>query len=123
MIDLAVGRNQRTIPDAAAYGTPNARTNAQLRSADYAVRTRFYLRLLVEDKPGVLAEVTRVLAEHQISIASVIQHEAPDEAAGERVQLVIMTHTAATGPFRSAAADMERLGRVAAPAVYYPVGD
>jgi homoserine dehydrogenase len=87
------------------------------------VRTRFYLRLLVDDKPGVLAEVTRVLAQHLISIASVIQHEAPDEAEGERVQLVIMTHTAATGPFRAAAADMERLGCVAAPAVYYPVGD
>ena len=61
--------------------------------------------------------------EHQISIASVIQHEAPDETEGTRVQLVIMTHTAPTGAFRSAAADMDRLGCVAAPAVYYPVGD
>ena len=41
-----------------------------------------------------------MLAEHQISIASVIQHEAPDEREGERVQLVIMTHTATTGSFR-----------------------
>ncbi len=77
----------------------------------------------MDDRPGVLAEVTGVLARHQISIASVIQHEAPDEAEGTRVQLVIMTHTALTGAFRSAAADMERLGCVAAPAVYYPVAD
>jgi homoserine dehydrogenase len=87
------------------------------------VRTRFYLRLLVRDKPGTLSEVTRVLAQHQISIASVIQHEAPDEQEGDWVQLVIMTHTAATGSFRKAARAMETLGCVAAPAVFYPVGD
>ncbi len=77
----------------------------------------------MDDRPGVLAEVTGVLARHQISIASVIQHETPDDTEGTRVQLVIMTHTALTGAFRSAAADMERLGCVAAPAVYYPVAD
>lgn len=87
------------------------------------VRTRFYLRLLVDDRPGVLADVARVLAQHQISIASVIQHETPDDVEGVRVQLVIMTHAAATGAFRAAAAEMERLGCVASPAVYYPVGD
>ncbi len=88
------------------------------------MRSRFYLRLLVDDRPGVLAEVTPACwREHQISIASVIQHEAPDEHGGDAVQLVIMTHTALTGAFRSAAADMERLGCVAAPAVYYPVAD
>ena len=87
------------------------------------VRSRFYLRLLVDDRPGVLAEVTGVLARHQISIASVIQHEAPDETEEMRVQLVIMTHTSLTGAFRSAAEDMGRLSCVAAPAVYYPVAD
>ena len=45
----------------------------------------------------MLAEVARVLAEHQISIASVIQHEALEDARGRRVPLVIMTHTAPTG--------------------------
>jgi homoserine dehydrogenase len=64
-----------------------------------------------------------VLAEHQISIASVIQHEAPDEVEGTRVQLVIMTHTAPTGAFREAAAGLDRLSCLAAPSVYYPVGD
>ena len=80
-------------------------------------------KILVEDRPGVLADVTRVLADHQISIASVIQHEAPDDVEGMRVQLVIMTHTAATGAFRAAAADLDRLNCVSAPCVFYPVGD
>jgi hypothetical protein len=34
-----------------------------------------------------------------------------------------MTHTALTGDFRAAVAEMDRLDRVAPPSVYYPVGD
>jgi homoserine dehydrogenase len=120
LIDLAVGRTQRTFQTLRLWSGNGART--RLRAAE-TVRTRFYLRLLVDDRPGVLAEVTRVLAQHQISISSVIQHEAPDEEEGNRVQLVIMTHTAPTGEFRAAAAQMDRLTCVAAPGVYYPVGD
>jgi homoserine dehydrogenase len=86
------------------------------------VKTRFYLRALVDDRPGVLAEVTRVLADHHISIASVIQHESPEEP-GVKVQLVIMSHTAPTGGFRAAVGDLDRLACVGGPCVYYPVGD
>ena len=120
LIDLAVGRTQRTFQTLRLWSGNGARP--RLRAAE-TVRTRFYLRLLVDDRPGVLAEVARVLAQHQISISSVIQHEAPDEEEGNRVQLVIMTHTAPTGAFRVAAAEMDRLTCVAAPGVYYPVGD
>jgi homoserine dehydrogenase len=120
LIDLAVGRAQRTFQTLRLW-TPDASRGKLLPPE--AVRSRFYLRLLVDDRTGVLADVTRVLANHQISIASVIQHEAPDEIEGMRVQLVIMTHTAPTGAFRSAAADLDRLSCLAAPCVYYPVGD
>ena len=71
----------------------------------------------------MLAEVARVLAEHQISIASVIQHETPDEAEGQWVQLVVMTHTALTGQLRAAVAQIDRLGFLSGPSVYYPVAD
>jgi homoserine dehydrogenase len=120
LIDLAVGRAQRTFHTLRLWSASAARL--QLRPSA-TVRCRFYLRLLVEDRPGVLAEVAHVLAEHQISISSLIQHEAPEEHQGERVQLVIMTHTAPTGNFRAAAAQLDRLGCVAPPSVYYPVGD
>jgi homoserine dehydrogenase len=120
LIDLAVGRAQRTFQTLRLWS--GAGGGVSLLPAE-AVRTRFYLRLLVDDRPGVLSEVARVLAEHGISIASVIQHEAPDEAPASRVQLVIMTHTAPTGAFRSAAEDLDRLACLAAPSVYYPVGD
>jgi homoserine dehydrogenase len=120
LIDLAVGRAQRTFHTLRLWSGNGARL--QLRPAA-SVRSRFYLRLLVDDRPGVLAEIAGVLAQHHISIASVIQHEAPDEPEGGRVQLVIMTHTAPTGNFRAAVAGADRLGCVAAPSVYYPVGD
>ena len=64
-----------------------------------------------------------MLAEHQISIASVIQHETPDEAEGQWVQLVIMTHTALTGALRDAVAQIDRFPFLSAPSVFYPVAD
>jgi homoserine dehydrogenase len=120
LIDLAVGRAQRTFQTLRLWSGNG--TGITLRPAS-AVRSRFYLRLVVEDRPGVLAEIASELARHQISISSVIQHEAPEEHEGEKVVLVIMTHTASTGSFRTAVADIDRLACVVPPAAYYPVGD
>jgi homoserine dehydrogenase len=120
LIDLAVGRAQRTFQSLRLWSGSNGQIT--LRSSD-TVRSRFYLRLLVQDRPGVLADVARVLAEQHISIASVIQHEALDEHEGDTVPLVIMTHTALTGSFRAALAGIDRLGWLTAPSVYYPVAD
>jgi homoserine dehydrogenase len=119
LVDLAVGRAQRTFQTLRLWSG----NNGPAHKPAAAVRTRFYLRLLVADRPGVLAEITRVLAEHQISISSVIQHEALEEHEGDTVPLVIMTHTALTGNFRAAVADIDRLRGVVQPSVYFPVGD
>lgn len=54
--------------------------------------TRYYIRLEVADRPGVLAGIARAFGDHQVSIASVIQKET-DEAA-QTAELVIMTHPA-----------------------------
>jgi homoserine dehydrogenase len=120
LIDLAVGRAQRTFANLRLWSLQNASLN--LRPAD-SVRSRFYLRLLVEDKPGVLADVCRALADEQVSISSVIQHEALDEHEGDIVPLVILTHTALTGRFRAAAEHISRLCGVTAPSVYFSVAD
>ena len=120
IIDMAVGRAQRTFQTLRLWSGNG--TDIKLRPSS-TVRTRFYLRCPVLDRPGVLADIARELAQHQISIASVIQHEALDEEEGGTVPLVIMTHTASSGHFRAATAQMDRLSCVAAPSVYYPVGD
>jgi hypothetical protein len=64
-----------------------------------------------------------VLADTRISIASVVQHEAPDDHEGDTVPLVIMTHTALTEHFRAAVRALDQLGCVMPPSVYYPVAE
>ena len=54
------------------------------------VVTSYYLRMRVEDKPGVLADITRILADQQISIDAMIQRE-PDEGE-EQTDIIILTH-------------------------------
>ena len=76
----------------------------------------------VEDRPGALAEITRTLADHQISISSVIQHEAID-GAKNIVPLIILTHSVPTGNFTAMLAEFDRLKCVTAKSVHYPVGD
>ncbi len=51
---------------------------------------RYYIRILTEDRPGILSKISGVLGEHGISISSVIQHEIDDKI----VPLIIMTHKA-----------------------------
>lgn len=71
---------------------------------------RFYLRMNVADRPGVLAQIARILGERQISIASVIQKET-DERAGT-AEIVIMTHPALEAAMQQAIMEMENLGVV-----------
>jgi homoserine dehydrogenase len=120
LIDVAVGRAQRTFAAAKLWGRE---ANGFTVEPSERVRSRFYLRLLVLDRPGTLADVCRVLADQGISISSVIQHEAQEGHPEQTVPLVIMTHTAATGKFRAAVSAIDRLPGVAAPAVYYSVDD
>jgi homoserine dehydrogenase len=120
LIDLAVGRAQRTFA-AAGLWSPAGRGFTVEPSE--RVRSRFFLRLQVADKPGVLADVARVLADQGISISSVVQHEAREGHDGEPVPLVIVTHYAATGRFKAAVTHINTLPAVAAPAVYYSMDD
>ena len=54
------------------------------------VRTAYYLRLRVADKPGVLADITRILADAQISIGAVLQKE-PVEGT-HATDIIMLTH-------------------------------
>ncbi|MDP1609730.1 MAG: homoserine dehydrogenase [Sulfuritalea sp.] len=54
------------------------------------VETSYYLRLRVEDKPGVLADITRILADQQISIDAMIQRE-PGEGESQ-TDIIMLTH-------------------------------
>ncbi|MDR1491107.1 MAG: homoserine dehydrogenase [Planctomycetaceae bacterium] len=55
-----------------------------------------YLRFLVEDRPGVLAEIAGILGRHKISIASVLQQQ-DNESNNSPAVLIIMTHVSREG--------------------------
>lgn len=54
------------------------------------IETAYYLRLRVEDKPGVLADITRILADQSISIDAMLQRE-PEEGEAQ-TDIIILTH-------------------------------
>jgi homoserine dehydrogenase len=74
------------------------------------VETSYYLRMRVADKPGVLADITRLLARSKISIDAMVQKE---PAEGEsRVDIVMLTHRALEKNVDQATARIERLPTV-----------
>lgn len=79
------------------------------------VVTAFYLRLQVADQAGVLARITGILAENDISIDAVLQRES---AEGEKqTDLIILTHDTVEGRMTAALAQMQALPTVLAPIV------
>lgn len=77
------------------------------------VRTSFYLRLRAQDRPGVLADITRVLGEHSISIEAILQRE-PDPERGEAT-IIILTHEVREGDVNEAIAELEGLAHLTSP--------
>jgi homoserine dehydrogenase len=74
------------------------------------IETSYYLRMRVTDKPGVLADITRLLARSRISIEAMVQRE---PAEGEsRVDIVMLTHRALEKNVDQATARIERLPAV-----------
>ena len=71
------------------------------------VITSYYLRMHVEDKPGVLADITRILADSSISIEALIQKEA---AEGEtHTDIILLTHQTVERNANAAIAKIEAL--------------
>jgi len=73
-------------------------------------RTSYYLRLNAEDKPGVLAEVTRILADHQISIEAISQKVPLNNETS--VPIIILTQITLEKEMNAAIAEIEALKTV-----------
>jgi len=74
------------------------------------VETACYLRLQVTDKPGTLAEISRILADFNISISAVIQKEVMNE--GDSVNVIMLTHKNPEKDMNAAIARIEILSVV-----------
>ena len=91
---------------------PSAGPGALTAQPMEMVRTCYYLRVMAQDRPGVLSKVTGILGDHDISIASVIQK---GRATAEAVPIVLMTHEAQERDMRAALAEIDRLPDVPLP--------
>ena len=100
-LNLKCGSLQR-VPGFVAH-----QLHAAVRSID-EVESRYYLRLTVEDRAGVIAKIATILGQADISIASVLQRE----PVTNRVSLIMMLHTAKDRAVRAAVAEIDRLAVV-----------
>ena len=74
------------------------------------VQTSYYLRMRVADRPGVLADITRILADSKISIDAMVQKE--PGAGQRRVDIVMLTHRALERNVNQALRRIEKLPTV-----------
>jgi homoserine dehydrogenase len=74
------------------------------------VRTSYYLRMRVLDRPGVLADITRILADRDISIDAMIQKEPPE--GQDQTDIIMLTHLTVEKNVVAAIAAIEALPTV-----------
>ncbi|GMR07147.1 MAG: homoserine dehydrogenase [Gammaproteobacteria bacterium] len=74
------------------------------------VNTAYYLRMQAADKPGVLAEVTRILGDSGISIEAIIQKESVNGVA--EVPIIMLTHVVMEQQMNQAITDIEALDNI-----------
>ncbi|MGD8501020.1 MAG: homoserine dehydrogenase [Phycisphaerales bacterium] len=104
IIDVALGNSATTFRHLNLR--PRSQTAALIEKIDNLV-SRFYIRIMCKDQPGVIAQWSRVLAEHQISISGAIQHE--DTGPDNTVPVVIATHPTRQKNITAALEDMGKL--------------
>ncbi len=104
LIDTVVGRSAITFKRLELWAD-----RAAVAESDHAnVAGRYYLRFNVADRPAVLAEIAGALGRQNISIASVLQHEAEQDGQAT-VPLVIMTHQTTEGAIARAVETIHQL--------------
>jgi homoserine dehydrogenase len=93
---------------------PDSMSDLPILSMD-EVRTSYYLRLVVADEAGVLAKITGILAQAEISIDAVLQR--PGTESKQETDLIILTHTCLEAHMNAAMASIQALKSVLAPIV------
>lgn len=124
LIDTATGRTEITFSKLDLWN--EGPTRGVQPPEEFA--SRYYLRFDVEDRPHVFADIADILGRHQISLASIIQHEAPEVDAATPgqppiVPVVVMTHCTQRGLIQKAAEELNQLDSLQPPITALPVAD
>ena len=81
--------------------------------------TAYYVRFDVTDRPGVIAEIAKVLADHRIGISGTHSPVNPSNPDAEFVDMVFLLHTCPFGKLQAALAEIEALDCInSAPVVF-----
>jgi homoserine dehydrogenase len=104
IIDVALGNSATTFRHLNVR--PRSETKSLIEEIGDTV-SRFYIRVMCKDRPGGVAQWSRVLADHEISISGALQHEGigPDNT----VPVVIVTHPARQESMTGALKEIEKL--------------
>ena len=106
LVDVALNLKHNTAERVSAF-RPGAHFNKLMPMDD--IESRYYLRVQVKDKAGVVAKITDILSRQNISISSFVQSE---EHSEDSVPLLILTHNAKEKQIKNAIADFEQLSVV-----------
>ena len=106
LIDIARGRSQPT------FGLPAGELKKLPASPMARHRGAYYIRLMVVDKPGVIADVTAALRDEEVSLESMLQRA---RSPGEPVPVVLTTHDSEEAAMRRALDRIAALGSVVEP--------
>jgi homoserine dehydrogenase len=106
LVDIATGR--RVVP----FGVPVAALERVPGAPMERHQGAYYIRLMVVDQPGVIADVAAALRDEQVSLESMIQR---GRSESEAVPVVLTTHVTVEAAMRKALATIGRLPSVLEP--------
>ncbi len=98
------------------------RTQQARQLPETDIVSRYYLRAMVEDEPGVLGKIASILGNHGISICSVLQHE-PQQHDPDSVPVIITTYRGKEGSIRHALGEIDSLSCMKQTSVCIPIVD
>jgi homoserine dehydrogenase len=118
IIEVALGNSGRTFLSQSLKSRKD--TVSVIASMDELV-SRFYIRLMAKDKPGVVATYGKVLGDHNISISGALQHEGagPDNS----VPVIITTHETQERNMSAALDELSKLDIISAKPVCIRIVD
>jgi homoserine dehydrogenase len=118
IIDVALGNSATTFRHLRLK--PRNEIDSLIDKIDNLI-CRFYIRVMCKDQPGVIAQWSKVLADHQISISGALQHEG--RGPENTVPVVIATHPTQQANVTAALKDMEKLEVIGAKPVCIRIVD
>lgn len=114
IVDIASGRG------APVFGVPADQLSESTEAPWESMRGGYYVRLMVIDRPGVLADVTAIMRDQNISLESMVQR---GRDPYEKVPVALTTHEVDEASMRKALADIAKLDAVQEPPAMIRVVD